>query len=200
MMSLLVAIAEDPKAAMQLLAAEPARATAVLEIGGTRHTSKPFFLDAIRHQVYAGDTALHIAAAAYRLPLIRQLLTLGADVRATNRRGHTPLHCATRGGPGSPGWDPREQVAAIAALIAAGADPNAFDGNGTPPLHRAVRNRCAAAVGALLDGGADPRRKNGSGSTVKQLATMTTGRGGTGSPAAKAEQAEILRLLASALK
>jgi len=82
-------------------------------------------------------------------------------------------------------------------LIAAGADPNAFDANGTPPLHRAVRNRCAAAVGALLDGGADPHRKNGSGSTVKQLATMTTGRGGTGSAAAKAEQAEILRLLHS---
>jgi hypothetical protein len=98
--------------------------------------------------------------------------------------------------PGSPRWNPRAQAATIACLIEAGADPNAADLGGTTPLHRAVRNRCAAAVAALLDGGADARRKNKRGSTAMQLATRNTGRGGSGTPEAKAQQAEIVRLLA----
>jgi hypothetical protein len=61
------------------------------------------------------------------------------------------------------------------------------------PLHRAVRTRCAAAVKALLDSGADARAVNRKGSTPMLLATQSTGRGGTGSVAAKAQQAEILR-------
>jgi hypothetical protein len=62
-------------------------------------------------------------------------------------------------------------------------------------LHRAVRTRCAAAVNALFEGGADPRRKNQSGSTVMLLATRNTGRGGSGSREAKAQQKLILQLL-----
>jgi ankyrin repeat protein len=86
-------------------------------------------------------------------------------------------------------------VATIEALIDAGADPDAVDMGGVTPLHRAVRNRCAAAVKVLLERGADPRRKNRNGSTAAQLAKLTTGRGGTGSPDAKAQRAEIVRLL-----
>jgi ankyrin repeat protein len=83
----------------------------------------------------------------------------------------------------------------IGWLIDAGADPNAVDMDGVTPLHRAVRTRSAAAVGALLAGGADVGRKNGSGSTPLRLARLTTGRSGAGSPDAKAQQQEILRLL-----
>ncbi len=43
--------------------------------------------------------------------------------------------------------------------------------------------------------GADTRRKNGSGSTPLHLAIQSTGRGSSGSQAARAEQAEIIRLL-----
>jgi hypothetical protein len=50
-------------------------------------------------------------------------------------------------------------------------------------------------VQALLDGGVDINRTNKSGSTPMRLATMTTGRGGSGSVEAKAPQAEIVRLL-----
>jgi Ankyrin repeat len=64
------------------------------------------------------------------------------------------------------------------------------------PLHIAVRARCAAAVAALLAAGADARRRNKSGSTPMLLATQNTGRGGTGSPEAKAQQNEIVRMLA----
>src|SRR5436190_1177685 len=97
--------------------------------------------------------------------------------------------------PGSPAWNPSAQAATVACLIESGADPDALDNSGVAPLHRAVRTRCAAAVRALLDGGADVRRKNKSGSSAIELATRSTGRGGSGSPAAKAQQAEIIRLL-----
>jgi hypothetical protein len=92
---------------------------------------------------------------------------------------------------------------AAAQLVAAGAtranpvDPDAVAAGGVTPLHRAVRNRCSAAVRALLDAGADPRRANENGSTATKLAGLTTGRGGTGSPEAKAEQAKILSMLAA---
>jgi ankyrin repeat protein len=58
-----------------------------------------------------------------------------------------------------------------------------------------VRNRCAAAVKALLDGGADPQAPNKNGSTPMLLASQNTGRGGSGSAEAKAQQKEILCLL-----
>jgi hypothetical protein len=52
-------------------------------------------------------------------------------------------------------------------------------------------------VRALLDGGADPSCRNGNGSTPMMVATRQTGRDGSGSPAAKAQQTEIVRLLES---
>jgi ankyrin repeat protein len=97
--------------------------------------------------------------------------------------------------PGSPTWDPLAQTATIACLVAAGADPNAIDDSGVAPLHRAVRTRCAAAVQELLAAGADPQRANRNGSTPMLLATQNTGRGGSGSPEAKAQKSEIVRLL-----
>jgi len=178
-----------------MLQASPALATSSIASGATRQEAAPYHLDQIGHYVYAGDTALHIAAAAYDTGLVRRLLALGADVGARNRRGAEPLHYAADGGPGSASWNPAAQASVIAALIAAGADPNATDNSGVAPLHRAVRTRCSAAVRALLDGGADPNLPNKSGSTPMKLATLTTGRGGSGSPEAKAQQAEIIQLL-----
>jgi ankyrin repeat protein len=180
---------------LRLIDAAPALARASAQEGATRASAKAHFLDAIGHYLYAGDTALHIAATAYRAEIARKLIAQGADVGARNRRGAQPLHYAADGAPGAPRWDPRAQAVTIACLIEAGADPNAADLGGTTPLHRAVRSRCAAAVAALLEGGADVRRKNKRGSTAPQLATRTTGRGGTGSADAKAQQAEIVRLL-----
>lgn len=193
-------VADDSAAALALLTATPALATACLATGASRQEAKTYFLTPIGHYVYAGDTALHVAAAAYRTDIVEKLIAMGADVHARNRRGAAPLHYAADGGPGSPAWNPSAQAATIACLIAAGADPNAADSSGVAPLHRAVRTRCAAAVRALLDGGADGRRKNKSGSTPMLLATRNTGRGGSGSPEAKAQQREIVRLLEGALK
>lgn len=187
--------AGDAGRCLDLLAAEPGLAQARAEGGATRTDARANFLTPIGHYVYEGDTALHIAAAGYRVDTIGRLIALGADVRAKNRRGAEPLHYAADGGPGAPHWDPAAQAATIARLIAAGADPNALDKSGVAPLHRAVRTRCAAAVAALLEGGANASLKNASGSTPMLLATLTTGRGGSGSSQAKAEQAKIVALL-----
>jgi ankyrin repeat protein len=150
-------------------------------------------------QVYEGDTALHAAAFAYDCELAEQLVTRGADIRARNRRGAEPLHAAVTGAPGTVSWDPGRQRAVIEYLIAAGADPNAAASGGVTPLHRAVRNRCSAAVAALLRAGADPRARNDHGSAASDLVRWTTGRGGSGSQAAKTEQQIIVGLLADAL-
>lgn len=178
-----------------LLAAAPELALARLEVGASRHRAEEYFLEEIGHYLYAGDTALHAAAVAYQPGIARELVSGGARVAAANRRGAQPLHYAVDGTPGGPCWSPVAQQHTVRCLVELGADPNAVDQNGTAPLHRAVRNRCAAAVEALLELGADPNAPNGHGSTPMQLAHWTTGRGGTGSPHAKTQQEEILRLL-----
>ena len=141
------------------------------------------------------DTALHAAAFSYDTDMARDLIARGADIRAKNRRGAEPLHAAVMGVPGSPSWNPTRQREIILFLVEAGADPNAAAVGGVTPLHRAVRNRCSAAVDALLGAGADPRLQTDSGSTATDLAQKATGRGGTGSAEAKAEQRVILGLL-----
>jgi ankyrin repeat protein len=195
LLTLMRAISDGDPATTRLLAAAPELATARLITGGTRATATDFFLDQLRMQLYAGDTALHVAAAAYDTALARKLLAAGADVRARNRRGAEPLHAAVIGSPASSSWNPNGQVAVIHYLIEAGADPDATAAGGVTPLLRAVRNRCSAAVRALLDEGADPHHTNDNGSSALDLARLTTGRGGTGSPEAKAEQASIIAML-----
>jgi ankyrin repeat protein len=188
-------VADDTVTTTALLAASPALAGARAENGATRQQSEDFYLAEIQHYLYAGDTALHIAAAGYRRVIVRLLAEAGADVNANNRRGARPLHYAVDGMPGSPAWDPTAQAEIVRYLIGAGADPNARDKSGVTPLHRAVRTRCSAAVRALLDGGADADLANARGSTPMQLATRMTGRGGSGSPTAKVQQAAIVELL-----
>lgn len=188
-------VADDAATASRLLAESGSLVSARAGEGATGGAVTDCYLAEIEHYLYVGDTALHIAAAAYRLPIVRELIATGADVGARNRRGAQPLHYAADGIPGSPSWNPGAQAAVVTCLIQAGADPNAADKSGVTPLHRAVRTRCAAAVKALLDAGAEAGRKNRTGSTPVQLATWTTGRGGSGSPESRAQQEEIARLL-----
>jgi hypothetical protein len=196
LMTLLRAIASrDQQEASRLLDASPGLAQQVAEIGATRQVSTAYYFKEIEHYVYAGDTALHIAAAAYAREISKKLLARGASVRARNRRGAEPLHYAVDGIPDSHTWNPTAQQAIVECLIEAGADPNSADKSGVTPLHRAVRTRCAAAVRTLLANGANPRRKNGSGSTSLHLAVQNTGRGGTGSSASREQQREIILLL-----
>jgi ankyrin repeat protein len=177
-------IDNDAGALDALLAAEPGLVT--------RSLTEEAFVQAIVHQLYAGDTLLHVAAAGFRTDMVKTLLARGADVHARNRRGATPLHYAA---------DARSAAAAqaltIAALVEAGADVHARDKSGTAPLHRAVRTRGVSAVKALLDGGADPGLPNGGGSLPLDLARLTTGKSGSGTPEARAAQGQIIGILTS---
>jgi len=194
--SLFQAIVDRDRAtALKLIDDSPELAKAQLAVGATRQQAQPHYFPEIVHYAYAGDTALHLAAAAYHTEVVQHLLAAGADVHAKNRRGAQPLHYAADGNPDSTRWNPAAQAAIIDCLIAAGANPNALDNSGVAPLHRAVRTRCSAAVRALLKGGADPTLRNKNGSTPMLLATRPTGRGGSGSPAAHEQQEEIIRLL-----
>jgi Ankyrin repeats (3 copies)/Ankyrin repeat len=190
-----VIASRDEATASRLLAKSPRLARLALEAGATREGADAYFFKPIAHYAYAGDTALHLAAAAYLRDIAEDLLSRGADVGARNRRGAEPLHYAADGSPGAQWWDPQAQYAVVEFLIRAGANSNATDKSGVAPLHRAVRTRCTAAARALLRNGADVHGRNASGSTPLHLAIQNTGRGGSGSAASREEQASIIRLL-----
>lgn len=173
------------------LKVSPSLATVAVATGATRQDSQDHFVAEINHYVVSGDTALHMAAAAFRRPIAELLVAHGADCRARNRHGAEPLHYAAD----TNHWDPTAQAETIEYLVSAGADPNAFNRSGVAPLHRAVRTRSLPAVQALLNGGADPILRNGSGSTPLQIASRPTGRGGSGSAHARDQQAKIITLL-----
>ena len=139
----------------RLLAQSPQLATAAFGRGATRQSPDDFFLTEITHHCYRGDTALDIAAAAHDDATVRELVALGADVAAENRRRAQPLHYAVDGSPSSPAWLHEAQRSTVAGLIELGAPVDAVDANGSQPLHRAIRNRCVEAVDVLLAAGAD---------------------------------------------
>jgi ankyrin repeat protein len=184
-------VAGDTDGVSRRLSAAPSLATTALPVGATRQQVTVFFFTAISHYLYAGDTALHMAAAAFSRPIAEMLMSRGADCRARNRRGAEPLHYAADGGRRGAA----AQAGVIGYLISMGAEPNAVDKSGVAPLHRAVRKRSLAAVRALLDGGADPRKPNKAGSTPLHLAVQNTGSSGSGSDEARRQQAEIIKLL-----
>jgi hypothetical protein len=185
--SLLEAILDDDRARVKELLNKDAALT--------RATATDAKLESrIAHWIYAGDTALHVAAAGYRVEIARTLLAAGADPgSAKNHRNSQPLHYAADGYLESNSWDAKRQVRMIELLLQAGSDIHARDKNGATPLHRAVRTRCAAAVVCLLNAGSDATLKNKPGSTPFHLAVQNTGRGGSGAEKAKAAQREIIQ-------
>ncbi len=192
LMSLMASIAAgDTARVFEAVAASPHLARMPAIHGASRAEASRYFFPEIRHYLYAGDTALHIAAAGFRSEVAQALIDRGADCTARNRRGAEPLHYASDCNT----WNPEAQVATIECLTRAGADPNSLDKSGVAPIHRAVRTRCAAAVQALLVAGAKPDLPNGSGSTPLHLAVQNTGRGGSGSPEAIEQQRQIILLL-----
>jgi ankyrin repeat protein len=184
---LLAAIVDDDVAAVRrLLRLEPGLATRLIR--------KPKLYDsAIFHWIYVGDTPLHLAAAGYRIEIVKELLKAGADPNAArNRRRSTPVHYAADGFITGPAWDAKRQVATLRCLVEQGGCIHRPDANGATPLHRVVRTRCAVAVKFLLSSGSDPEVQNKSGSTAFHLAVQNTGRGGSGDAAAVVAQREII--------
>jgi hypothetical protein len=185
---MLKAIVDDDRRAVErFLKADSRLATRLIQ-------KAKLFESKILHWIYVGDTALHLAAAGYRVKIVRLLLEAGADPNAAkNHRSSSPLHYAADGFITGPVWDADRQVATIRCLLDQGANLHMQDKNGATPLHRAVRTRCAAAVRCLLQAGSDPLTKNKPGSTPFHLAVQNTGHGGTGASAAVNAQREIIK-------
>jgi hypothetical protein len=93
--------------------------------GATRQEAKDYFFPQILHYVYAGDTALHLAADAHQPAIVEALLNGGADARRTNKSGSTPLQLARqatgRGGVGGAAAR-HEQETIVALLLQSGAE------------------------------------------------------------------------------
>src|ERR1035441_7259358 len=188
MNDLIAAIVEDDaSAAKRLLWADAGYAK--------RAILRPkLYKSGIFHWIYVGDTPLHLAAAGYRVEIVRLLLASGADPNAIgNMRRSSPLHYAADGFIAGPAWDEQRQVQTIRCLLDHGAILHLQDLNGATPLHRAVRTRCAAAVRCFLKAGADPTARNKPGCTPFHLAVQNTGRGGTAAAAAVSAQREIIQ-------
>ncbi len=85
-------------------------------------------------------TALHWAAYHDDQEIVDLLVGAGANVKAANRYGVTPLSLACTNGNG----------AMVERLLKAGADPNASLPGGETPLMTAARTGARGAVKALL--------------------------------------------------
>src|SRR4030081_687004 len=67
-------VSGDSATAIRLLDASPLLAKERAAHGATRQTAKPNFFEQILHYMYEGDTALHIAAAAYQIRIAEELI------------------------------------------------------------------------------------------------------------------------------
>src|SRR5438477_1903548 len=108
MEEILRAILDDDRSmVMKLLKAAPALATCRIE-------EPRLYQSKIFHWIYAGDIALHLAAAGHRVELARLFLAAGADPNSRkNHRQSGPLHYAADGYITGPDWNEQRQVQTI---------------------------------------------------------------------------------------
>jgi ankyrin repeat protein len=182
----IAAIVADEARAVRLVGAVPA-------LGSVRVAAERL-VEQIPHHLYAGDTALHVAAAALRPLVVEALIDARADTNAENRRGAIALHYACDARPAGRMWTSSGQLSVLERLLDAGSDIEHRDKAGATPLHRAVRARSAGAVRCLLERGARADATHGRQRTTPlHLAMHSTGASGT--KGSQAEQREIVALL-----
>lgn len=103
-----------------------------------------------------GATLLMIAAQHASPAIVKYLLEQGADPKAANPLGATPLHWI--------GGEGKAYAAKVEALLSHGADPNATSNLGRTPLTiTAATHGNAAALRLLLAKGADPKKVDATG-------------------------------------
>ena len=105
--------------------------------------------------VRAEPLCIGLADGNESLDVHKALLNAGADPKARDENGITPLHFAGR----------NENPAVHKVLLNAGADPNARDISGDTPLHYAQSNKNPTVFEVLLGAGADPNARNRLGMT-----------------------------------
>jgi ankyrin repeat protein len=105
-----------------------------------------------------GATPFLMAADRADVPLMRELLKLGADPFLPNADNSTPLMAAAGLGTANPleeaGTEP-EALEAVKLLLGLGADINAVDNNGDTAMHGAAYGNFPTIVQLLADRGAD---------------------------------------------
>ena len=87
---------------------------------------------------------------------VRACLDAGADPKARDRWGASPLHAAAHHG----------RIEIVAAILNAGANPDARTDDGITPLHMAASSGHGEAGEILLDAGADPNARDAYGTTA----------------------------------
>src|SRR5437016_4667605 len=103
-------VAANLSAARKVLADEPA--LVAYTVPADR------LIESIPHWMYFGDTPLHLAAAALKDRIVDLLLERGANPRAINRRGASPLHYVCDPRPHARGvWNPESQARIIDRLV-----------------------------------------------------------------------------------
>ena len=80
--------------ASRLLTANPEFAAARFEAGATRRTASEHFYQDIAHYAYRGDTALHLAAAAFQRSSV-ELLVRHASARLENLTSERTVEALT---------------------------------------------------------------------------------------------------------
>ena len=79
--------AHDLHEVVRVVGSSPRTAVSPIHVGASRGDPNIYFLDTIRHHVYSGDTALHIAAAACMQEAAELLIANEARVRAAEPTG-----------------------------------------------------------------------------------------------------------------
>jgi uncharacterized protein len=105
-----------------------------------------------------GATPFLMAADRADIPLMRELLKLGADPSLPNADGSTPLMAAAGLGTANPLEEAGTEAEALEAtkvLLDLGADINAVDKNGDTAMHGAAYGNFPTIVQLLADRGAD---------------------------------------------
>src|SRR5215831_7411107 len=106
LVELLAAIVADEAKAVRLIRATP-------QIAQARVVDERL-VEEVPHQLYVGDTPLHLAAAALRPLAVGALIEAGADPNAENRRGAIALHYACDARPkAGRTWNPSKQKSVI---------------------------------------------------------------------------------------
>jgi len=135
-----------------------------------------------------GNTALHLACAKGHIKIVKQLLSMKADVNVRNARQETPLHSAIR--------FEADNTALVELLIANGAMINAKDIEGEMSLHRAASLALPNSVALLVEKGADVNgRRAGQWGWTPLFAAVVTAVNPNSTETQRITASEIVRLL-----
>ena len=108
------------------LAASPSLAAAPAEVGAARQGAPDFFFTEIAHYLYAGDTALHVAAWRANHDVVRELIARRAPLNALDSKGRSAMMLAVKACVDSY-WMGRRQPDSVKALLDAGASTAGVD-------------------------------------------------------------------------